>query len=266
MDLKDERFLSWLRANGASIEKVEWPSYRTVGGVRGTVAVADIATNEPIFEIPHRLMMSPAHASESPEIGGIICTEKDVLVGDLPVVLFIMHERGKGEGSFWHPYLDSLPQPLNICHWSEEALAELQDTRLAQRARLRTSRLKMVHQRIFVKTLAPAHPDIFGGGGGGDPAASPAPPLLIPFDPRTSTKRRRRTLLRDRLRRSSKAEGVAEVARPGTTISRPIRAPPTRARAPGGRSRPSSSRGTPCRRARSGGACRGRPSCPSRTC
>ena len=82
MDLKDERFLSWLRANGASIEKVEWPSYRTVGGVRGTVAVADIATNEPIFEIPHRLMMSPAHASESPEIGGIISTEKDVLVGD----------------------------------------------------------------------------------------------------------------------------------------------------------------------------------------
>ena len=33
----------WLKANGARYPKIQWPAYATVGGVRGTVALEDIA-------------------------------------------------------------------------------------------------------------------------------------------------------------------------------------------------------------------------------
>ena len=155
--------LAWLRSNGASIDKIEWPSYRTVGGVRGAVALVDIATEEAIFEIPHRLMMTPVHALESSEIGDMIRAEKDSLRGDMPLVLFIMHERGKGDNSFWHPYLLSLPTPCNICHWNETELEQLHDAQIAQRAKQRARRLQLVHQRVFVEKLAPAYPALFGG-------------------------------------------------------------------------------------------------------
>ncbi len=40
--------------------------------------------------------------------------------------VYLMHERLKGDASFWAPYLRVLPHPGSIADWTSEELAELQ--------------------------------------------------------------------------------------------------------------------------------------------
>jgi len=50
-DSKLVRFLAWLRENGATYPKIEWPSTNTVGGCRGAKARSRIETNEVMMEV-----------------------------------------------------------------------------------------------------------------------------------------------------------------------------------------------------------------------
>ncbi len=61
----------WLRANGATFPKIEWPSRGTVGGVRGAVALDDIATDEKMLCIPISLMITPPLCRASPELAPV---------------------------------------------------------------------------------------------------------------------------------------------------------------------------------------------------
>ena len=118
-------FKEWLVANGAKFLKIEWPRLDTTGGVRGAVATDFIATNEPMVEIPAHLMMSPPVAFAS-DIGVYLRQNKDILKSDLLLTIFIMSERSKGSESFFHPFLQILPQPGTIASWLDEDLLHLQ--------------------------------------------------------------------------------------------------------------------------------------------
>ena len=39
----------------------------------------------------------------------------------------MMHEYGKGESSFYYPYLNQVDNPYSIIQWEHEELDELQD-------------------------------------------------------------------------------------------------------------------------------------------
>jgi len=105
--------------------------------VRGAVAIETIATGEHIMTIPRALMMTPVAALDSPELGPVFRDDAKLFVGDMLLVVFIMHERSRGDGSFWAPFLNTLPAPTNICDWDDDELAELQHARLVQRVRSR---------------------------------------------------------------------------------------------------------------------------------
>ena len=57
MNESEQLFYDWLIANGAQFPKLAWPSNNTKSGLRGTVAISDVETNEVMLEIPLKLMM-----------------------------------------------------------------------------------------------------------------------------------------------------------------------------------------------------------------
>jgi hypothetical protein len=74
-------FKQWLVDNGANFSKVEWPSADTNSGIRGAVALDDIATNEHMVSIPSKLMISPESAFADPVAGEFFKLNLDILRG-----------------------------------------------------------------------------------------------------------------------------------------------------------------------------------------
>lgn len=83
-----------------------------------------------MLRIPTSLVLSPESALKSETIGHVFADERSFkgIGGDgkFHVTVFLMHERLKGEASFWFPYIQTLPYPRTVLDWTEAELAELQ--------------------------------------------------------------------------------------------------------------------------------------------
>lgn len=121
-----ERFMVWLKDNGASFPKIDFPRNDTPSGIRGAIALEDISTNEHMMVIPARLMMAPTHILADPIYGPVLDGEKDLLRGDFLMTIYVMHEMRLGEASFYKPYIDILPVPYCISEWNAAELNEFQ--------------------------------------------------------------------------------------------------------------------------------------------
>jgi hypothetical protein len=126
LDLKTTQFLEWLRDNGARFPKLLFPSTDTISGMRGTVALETIETDEVMLEIPAKLMMTELNVLNDPVIGSCMAKNTDIIYGDTMLALFIMKEYLLREESFYWPYLAILPPPGTVSEWSREELDELQ--------------------------------------------------------------------------------------------------------------------------------------------
>jgi hypothetical protein len=126
-DEKIATFKKWLHDNGARFPKIDWPRSDTDSGIRGAIALEDIATNEHMLYIPINLMLSPPQILEQDsDIGKAIRESLDTLVGDLLLTVYLMSECVKGKKSFYYPYLAILPIPLCVSEWKDEELHMLQ--------------------------------------------------------------------------------------------------------------------------------------------
>ncbi len=159
MDNKTRLFTDWLLQNGAKFDKIKWPSTNIDTNIRGATAITDINTNEYMLEIPKILMMSPEHAYDS-EIGKYLAENKDIIRGDSILALYLMHERIKGESSFYFPYLQILPSPGTIAEWAQSQLLELQDDNIVLRARRKKLQVKTLYTQC-VMPLCEKYPEIF---------------------------------------------------------------------------------------------------------
>ena len=132
----EQRFLDWLRANGAVFPKIQWPARTTVANVRGTVALDDIAGGEKMLCIPSKLIMSPVTARNAKDIGHVFCSPESFKKfrsdGTYETVVFLMHEKLLGERSFWYPYIATLPEPRTAGDWTAQEIAELQNSMFAE--------------------------------------------------------------------------------------------------------------------------------------
>lgn len=71
-------------------------------------------------------MISPDVIFSDKDIGEQLRGSNDLLRGDLCPAIYIMHEKLKGEVSFFHPFIQILPDPGNISEWTIEELSMLQ--------------------------------------------------------------------------------------------------------------------------------------------
>mmetsp|Transcript_34752 Transcript_34752/g.55712 ORF Transcript_34752/g.55712 Transcript_34752/m.55712 type:complete len:543 (+) Transcript_34752:854-2482(+) len=148
---EEQAFLKWLHKHGAKIDKIEWPSRKTVSGVRGAVAKQDIKTGEPCFEIPMELVICPHVCYDCPELSKVYRLNHNFFSrdDDLVIALFLMHEKLKGVKSFWHPYISILPRPGGIGDWEPEEQLLLQDRQIVGEARRRPGQMERMYKEIL---------------------------------------------------------------------------------------------------------------------
>lgn len=156
----EQRFVQWLRDNGATFPKLQWPA-TTPNGLRGAVATADIPTGEPMLCIPRRLLISEDLCWQDQQLRPVFQDNRDVFTRDDPVLaLFIVRELLLGERSFFHPYLAVLPYPESVQDWTQDELRELHDNRLLDAAARRSSEIDVYYRRVMDR-LQEKYPEQF---------------------------------------------------------------------------------------------------------
>jgi hypothetical protein len=159
------RLVEWLKANGATFPKLEWPSYATVSGVRGVVAREAIAPGEKMLCVPEKLMITPPLAEASSELGAIYRSCLGIFATDVPgrddyvLCLYLMWHM-LAPDSFWRPYLDALPEPSSCCDWSEDELRALHDGMLETEAREHVAELHEEYE-LLMTPLCAQYPERF---------------------------------------------------------------------------------------------------------
>ncbi|CAM9809509.1 unnamed protein product, partial [Phaeothamnion confervicola] len=137
---QNRRLIEWLGENGVWVfDKSDWgqaphslavavdtvdESENEAAG-RGMVANREIKEGDELFALPIDLLLTKAKAQEV--MGSEAIT--DDLGEYLAIALLLVNERGKGEDSFWKPYIDVLPTSQDVFPtyvWAEEELALLE--------------------------------------------------------------------------------------------------------------------------------------------
>jgi len=104
---KFARLRDWLLEGGARFPSLYLKYYSE--GYRGVHAATHVAPNTMVLYVPHKCIITSEVARAS-EIGCRI-TESHLVLRSKHTYLaaFLLQERDKGAGSFWHPYISILP-------------------------------------------------------------------------------------------------------------------------------------------------------------
>eukprot|EP00826_Nyctotherus_ovalis_P034336 TRINITY_DN2841_c0_g1_i6.p1 TRINITY_DN2841_c0_g1~~TRINITY_DN2841_c0_g1_i6.p1 ORF type:complete len:256 (+),score=52.17 TRINITY_DN2841_c0_g1_i6:68-835(+) len=131
-------FKKWLDVHGASYKKVACPATFTLFPeivYTGMIAIEDIGYNERIVTIPSSIVINIKIAFYS-ELNPIFKASPKLFSDRLNpryweeniMITFILYEKHKGAKSFWHPYINILPEHCDcLLNWEDEEIEEVQD-------------------------------------------------------------------------------------------------------------------------------------------
>ena len=121
------------------------------------MATANIENNEMLFQIPQHLVMD----ARTSDLRKHIKDELRSLEPWQQMVLIMIYESGKGEGSRWYPYFQVLPERADdiLMNWSDEELRELQGS--AVLGRVGKHDVDAQFEKAILPILAKNH-DLFG--------------------------------------------------------------------------------------------------------
>ncbi|CAG9788151.1 unnamed protein product [Diatraea saccharalis] len=118
-----EKYLKWLRENGAQFDGVKIAEFE--GYELGLKTTKDFKEGSLILTVPANVMMSERNAQES-ELSEFI--KVDPLLQNMPnitLALFLLLEKNNQE-SFWKPYIDILPEKYTtVLYFTPEELTAL---------------------------------------------------------------------------------------------------------------------------------------------
>ncbi|KAG0232464.1 hypothetical protein BGW41_001858 [Actinomortierella wolfii] len=120
----NDKFVEWLKANGASVsESMSLHDYASEGAGRGVIATQDIEKDHELFSIPRSLLLSPETSQLSKEV------DLSSLRGWSPLILCMIYEYCRGADSHWKPYFDILPTEFSTpMFWADEEIELLKGT------------------------------------------------------------------------------------------------------------------------------------------
>lgn len=188
MDLDDDfssislTFVQWLKSSGAVIsDKISLADLRQNDAGRGVgifflytihpcrtsannraVATTDVEADESLFSIPRNLILSvqsSEFASQYPDAFARVAGEPW-----LELILVMLYEHGKGDGSSWKAYFDVLPPAGTfdtLMYWDEAELQELEASAVVHKVG-RAKADKTFRERIW--PIVQAQPTVFGCG------------------------------------------------------------------------------------------------------
>jgi hypothetical protein len=123
--------LKWRKEVGIIFPKIEYPAVFE-DNLIGMRAREPIKHKEMILAAPYKVLLSNEKAKSDPSIGIIFEENKDFFGRDNEVtassncimVVHMLHEYQKGKNSFWHPFLDNIPEANFFDYWDKKALLE----------------------------------------------------------------------------------------------------------------------------------------------
>jgi len=113
-------------------DKVEFPA--VYGVVQGSRAKEDIEPNEAFLFVPTKIMISVEGAKKS-EIGEIFKNHESIYMKNtdrdyMMLITFLVYERLKADGSFWHSYFEFVDPGTEASNWPEAAINKTDDPEL----------------------------------------------------------------------------------------------------------------------------------------
>ena len=172
-DLKGARLAKltrWLKENGAEFHDMTFLSNITEG--RGVRASDQILNRQNVAYLPRRLLMSPnlgmdrsMYARRVWHAQGFSWSNSLYLQEHITLAVFLMHERSRGEASFFHSYVDTLPRDLSHLplYWDEDKLrkfgaSEFPEEIIRTKARIRSDYDELLllfrNDNSFLRTFA----------------------------------------------------------------------------------------------------------------
>jgi hypothetical protein len=159
-----QKLFAWAELHGVLWSKLVYP-VRFNPGYIGTQATEEIGPNETIISVPQKLLLT-ANIVETSELREVILQHPELFSRqhpwheDLRLIAYLLHEKAKGERSFWAPFFAVLPQDCDsVLAWSDAELAELQDDYLVRDIQDRRKELQS-HWNTFSEALI-AYPHLF---------------------------------------------------------------------------------------------------------
>ncbi|KAH0532891.1 hypothetical protein TsFJ059_001523 [Trichoderma semiorbis] len=156
---KTQAFLEWFKALPGSTfsEHIEITDLRARNAGRGIVALGDIPADTVLFTVPRNGIINMETSELKEKLPDVFLHPDEVMeVDDKPqqdpwssLILVMMFEYFKGDGSKWKPYMDVLPASFETpMFWSDAELNELQAS--ATRTKVgKTDAEEMFHAKIL---------------------------------------------------------------------------------------------------------------------
>ena len=155
-------FLSWAHSNGVLHPSLEVPCAFGDPPLLGVRALRPIPSLKAIMFVPYRICLSLQAADRI--LGPLFALEPDLFLtnkykNDYRLYTLLIHEKLKGESSFYSPYFRILHDAEILTDWSDAEIQELQDPG----AIFRVTTYRKVMQKYWSE-LSPVlerHPDYF---------------------------------------------------------------------------------------------------------
>ncbi|KAK7209155.1 hypothetical protein V2G26_016333 [Clonostachys chloroleuca] len=138
-DQRTNSFLSWFKSlEGASFsDAIQIVDLRSKNAGRGIVATQDIPADTTLFEIPRKAIINVQTSELPSKLPAVFDPESEAMDVDGDVspqldswsslILIMIYEFLRGQGSQWKPYFDVLPEEFNTpMFWSDSDLDALQ--------------------------------------------------------------------------------------------------------------------------------------------
>ncbi|WP_158501680.1 SET domain-containing histone-lysine N-methyltransferase [Vitiosangium sp. GDMCC 1.1324] len=138
-----EALYGWLERAGAHHPKLR--VIRLPGGERGVFTLADVAQGEVVLRVPRECLLTTGLARSS-EIGRLLESHLEAESDELYLAAFLLQEKQR-EGSFWRPYLETLPAsvPHSLLFLEERELQLLQGSAVLEELEARREMLHTQH-------------------------------------------------------------------------------------------------------------------------
>ena len=125
VDNNSHLFLSWFSSNGGKSINVSIREFPDMG--RGVVATSNLAENDNILFAPNHLQITKELVSKTSGANFAKLLQSDEEV----IIAYLLHEKSKGQESFWAPYIRVLPSYVpTVIYFSPYEINEFQNPTL----------------------------------------------------------------------------------------------------------------------------------------
>lgn len=107
----------WAKENGISFGKLRPACFTQTG--RGLMTCKKLRSDDLVISVPSHMLITSKTAEQS-YIGQKLAKLKPVLSAKNLLYVFILHEKYREKGSFWYPYISTLPRYFNTSAYFNE--------------------------------------------------------------------------------------------------------------------------------------------------